>query len=120
MEGTITRRRLLGRGAAALGAAAVLAPEAALAAPKRTAAYRLDPGAGCCTSCNACRSHDARYLFARKQDIRRAHLGCDCGVVEVPLLFGTWVALYGHPAHMRATEARLDDTRTRAILRTKI
>lgn len=121
MATMVTRRKFLGGGAVAVGgAAAALSPSVALAGPRKRAAYALDPCAGGCESCNACESHAAAMVFARKQDIRRAHLGCDCGVVETALPFGTWVALYGHPEHMRAGEADRRDRRVAAILKTKL
>lgn len=118
MSGTVTRRAFIGGGAAAVVA---LSPAVALAAPRQRAVYRLDPTCGgACTSCHACVSHAAAMIFASKQDIRRAHTGCDCVVVEGALPFGTWVALYGHPEHTRAVEADRRDRRVQAILQTKL
>ncbi len=107
----LTRRTFVAGGAAAAGTVAW--PLTALAAPKTASIYRLETGCGdgSC-ACAACRSHDAHSLFptSKAADGNRAHPGCNCLIRKGTIGYGTSVALFGDPAHLRAYRV---DTRAR-------
>ena len=103
MERLVTRRGFLARGAALAGVLAL--PARVFAAPKTTAVYRLETGCGHARcACNACFFHDANSLFptAKAANGNRAHIGCNCLIRKGSLDYGTYVALFGNPAHLRA------------------
>ncbi len=106
MERLLTRRRFLAGGAAV--ASALAYPARLLAAPKRSDIYKLDTGcgAGSC-ACAACVGHAANGLFpsAKAAGGNRAHAGCNCVVTKGSIDYGTYVALFGNPAHPRAYRA---------------
>lgn len=121
VEGLLTRRAFLVRGAAVTGALAF--PHVALGDPKTIAVYRLDPrdskcGGGKC-ACNACISHDANSLFptAEAANGNRAHTGCNCRIVQGSLHYGTYVALFGNPRHLSSYRADLRSARNQAVLK---
>jgi hypothetical protein len=103
MERRLTRGRFLAGGAAVAGALAW--PARLLAAPKTTAIYRLETGCGdgSC-ACGACRRHDRYSLFpsSKAANGNRAHVGCNCLISKGSIDYGTYVALFGNPAHLRA------------------
>jgi hypothetical protein len=113
-ETALTRRGLLASGAAAAGALAV--PAVARAKPKTQAVYKLVPNGG---TCRACRRHDAASLFptAKAADGNRAHIGCNCFVVQGTIDYGTFVALFGAPGDLRSYRADLRSTRNRAVVK---
>ena len=124
MTGLLTRRGLLGRGAA--GLAAVAFPglaSARRAAPKTAAVFRLDPRSERCGggvgACAACVAHDANSVFPSIKAAKgnRAHNGCDCCVVAGTLEYGTYVALFGNPDHLKRYRADRRDHRTQAVLK---
>lgn len=99
------RRRFVTAGLLAVGGALVAGP-AALAAPKTRTVFKLDPGcAGC--SCNACEKHAAAKLFADVSAVRRAHLGCNCAIVQGELHDGTYKALFAHGAEVDRRNVRV-------------
>jgi hypothetical protein len=108
---SLTRRRFVVGGAAAAGALAW--PAGMLGAPKTAEIYRLETGCGdgAC-ACTACRSHDRYSLFptSKAADGNRAHVGCNCLIRRGSIEYGTYVALFGNPAHLRAYRV---DTRAR-------
>ena len=104
------RRRFVTAGLLAVGGALVSGP-AALAAPKTRTVFKLDPGcAGC--SCQACESHAEAKLFGDVAAVRRAHVGCNCAIVQGELAKGTYTALFAHGLEVDRRNAR-----TRSILR---
>lgn len=111
---TLTRRRLLASGAAAAGALAV--PAVARARPKTQPVFKLVPND---PTCQACRNHDAASLFPSAKAARgnRAHIGCNCNVVEGSMDYGAYVALFGNPDELRSYRADLRSTRNQAILK---
>jgi hypothetical protein len=119
MERVLTRRRFVAGGVAAAG---VLAwPARLMAAPKTTAVYRLQicsPG-GNCAACQACVHHDAYSLFPshKAADGNRAHVGCNCGIGEGSMEYGTYVALFGNPAHLRSYRVDMRWRWVQAILK---
>jgi hypothetical protein len=104
MEGLFTRRVFLVRSAVVAGALAL--PARTLARTSRTTAvYKLDTGCGqgAC-ACNACFYCDSNSLFPTRKaaDGNRAHIGCNCTIVEGSLHYGTYVALFGKPKELVA------------------
>jgi hypothetical protein len=123
MTGVLTRRGLLGRGAAALAALAVPGlASARRTSPKTAAVFRLDPRSERCGgglgSCAACVGHDAHSLFPsmKAANGNRAHNGCDCCIVAGTLHYGTFVALFGNPDQPTRYRADTRDHRTKAVL----
>jgi hypothetical protein len=124
MTGLLTRRGLLGRGAAGVAALAFPGLAAARKAkPKTAAVFGLDPRSERCGggvgACAACVAHDANSVFPSMKAAKgnRAHNGCDCCVVEGTLDYGTYVALFGNPDHLKRYRADLRDHRTQALLK---
>jgi hypothetical protein len=124
MTGLLTRRGLLGRGAAGLAALAFPGLASARKVGAKTAAvFRLDPRSERCGgglgSCAACAAHDAYSLFpsTKAANGNRAHNGCDCCVVAGTLHYGTYVALFGNPDHLTRYRADTRDHRTQALLK---
>jgi hypothetical protein len=122
MESKLTRRRFLAAGGAVLGVLAF--PLRALAATKTHDLYKLTPcppgktsGKPC--SCHACVVHDANSLFpsSKAADGNRAHINCNCSIVKGTLDFGTYVALFGNPGHLRSYRADLRSRNVQAILK---
>jgi hypothetical protein len=115
---TLTRRSLLVR---AGGAGALLAfPALAAAQPKTVSVFKLDTGCGdgAC-ACAACKAHDANSLFpsGKTANGNRAHVGCNCVVVEGTLDRGAYIALFGDPDRLRVYRADRRDRKTAAVLR---
>ena len=121
-ERTITRRGLLARGAALIGAVAVPAacggggsslsrttPTTTTAADERLTVYRLNVGtAGCSSrgtcSCKACAKHAENKVFATSEaaNANRAHRYCNCVVGQAGTLpRATYVELFGEPTSIR-------------------
>jgi hypothetical protein len=122
-EQTLTRKRFLVAGAGALGALAV--PPAVRAAapakapappPKQQPVFKLVASGHVC---KACRKHDANSLFptAKAANGNRAHVGCNCPVVEGTMDFGTFVALFGNPKKLESYRADLRSARNQAVLK---
>jgi hypothetical protein len=125
MKERLTRGGLVARGAVVVGAAAVPALAHAKPAPasaKTVAIYRLDPDSSKCGggngACNACVLH-ANTIFptAKAADGNRAHPGCDCCIVGGSLEYGTYVALFGNPDHLRSYRADPRTPRVRTLLK---
>ncbi|MGE5272901.1 MAG: hypothetical protein ACM3QU_03895 [Verrucomicrobiota bacterium] len=111
---TLNRRRLLASGAAAAGALAI--PTVARAKPKTQSIFKLVANGA---TCRACLSHDAASLFptAKAANGNRAHVGCNCTVVQGSIDYGTFVALFGDPHELRSYRADLRSTRNEAIIK---
>jgi hypothetical protein len=105
------RRAFVTSGLAAVGTA-LLSGSAALAAPKTRTVFLLDPGTCGTCACSACKKHAANKLWGDVSKIRRAHKGCNCGVVQKQLHEGTYNALFG-----RNAEADRRRNRDAAVLR---
>lgn len=118
MDRLVTRKGFIAAGGAVAGALTL--PARMFAASKTTDVYKLDTGCGhgrC--ACNACFYHDTYSLFpsAKAANGNRAHVGCNCLIRKGSIDQGTYVALFGNPAHLRAYHV---DTRwpwVRAILK---
>jgi hypothetical protein len=124
MRGPVTRRALLARGGA-LAAAVLATPRLAFAAPGAATTakvYKLTPcglGQTSPCSCRACIAHDANSLFPSEKaaDGNRAHIGCDCSILEGTLHNGTYVALFGNSDHLRNYRADLRSPRVQELLK---
>jgi hypothetical protein len=118
MDRLLTRRSFIAGGATVAGALAV--PARLLAGPKTTDVYKLDTGCGhgSC-ACNACFYHDMYSLFPswKAANGNRAHIGCNCLIKKGSLDYGTYVALFGNPAHLRSYRADTRWTWVQAILK---
>jgi hypothetical protein len=114
VETTFSRRRLVASGAAAVGALAL--PSVGRAARKSQPVFKLVPNGA---TCRACLHHDGPSLFptAKAANGNRAHIGCNCRIVQGVADFGTFVALFGNPGDLRAYRADRRSTRTQAILK---
>jgi hypothetical protein len=126
MKEQLTRGGFVARGAAVVGAVAVSGlarVKAASASAKTIAVYRLDPHSENCGgnkgACKACVQHDANSVFptAKAADGNRAHFGCDCCVIAGTLEYGTYVAVFGNPGHLRSYRADLRSPRVRTLLK---
>jgi hypothetical protein len=90
----LTRRRLIGSGAAAVTALVVgpFGPTRVAHAAGPVGTFALDPTqggtctTGSCVTCQACQLHAANKLFqtAEAADLGRAHPGCLCSVIAGP------------------------------------
>jgi len=100
--------------------AAVLAqPSRLLAASKSTDVYRLDTGCGngSC-ACNACFGHtNSLFPTAKAANGNRAHIRCNCLIQKGSIDNGTYVALFGNPAHLRSYRVDIRWPWVRAILK---
>jgi hypothetical protein len=117
-EQTLTRKKLVVTGAGAVGALAI--PRVARAGapkPKQQPVFKLVPNGH---TCNACQKHDTNSLFptAKAANGNRAHIGCNCSVVEGTMDYGTFVALFGNPKRLESYRADLRSARNRAVLKT--
>jgi hypothetical protein len=120
-ETTITRKRLLATGAGAVGALAIPpavrgAPSAKSSTLKQQSVFKLVRNGA---TCKACANHDASSLFptAKAANGNRAHVGCNCLVVEGTMDFGTFVALFGNPNKLESYRADLRSARNQAVLK---
>jgi hypothetical protein len=116
-EKALTRRRFVVTGAAALGSAAVPAlARGGLAAAKTQPIYKLVRNG---PTCHACLHHDLNSLFPTRKAANgnRAHVGCNCTIVEGRIDFGTYVALFGNPERIESYRADLRSGRTRAVIK---
>jgi hypothetical protein len=127
----ITRRRLLASGAAAATTAAF--PAIALGHGRKTRlVYKLDPEWGAddphcprkerqktrsCHACNACHRHARNKLWSSGAAIERAHLGCKCEVVAVPIPKEVFTFLFGPENHPLRSEVDRRDTWVHRALR---
>jgi hypothetical protein len=117
-EKTLTRQKLLVTGAGAVGALAI--PRVARGgAPKpkqQQPVFKLVPNGH---TCKACEKHDTSSLFptAKAANGNRAHVGCNCSVVEGTMDYGTFVALFGNPKKLESYRADLRSARNRAVLK---
>jgi hypothetical protein len=127
MKERLTRGGFVARGAVVVGGVAVpgLARVGrAAAAPGTRTVYGLDPDGNCAGNddgfCKACANHAANSVFptAKAADGNRAHIGCNCCVVEGKLEHGKYVALFGNPRHeLRSYRADLRSNRVKGILK---
>lgn len=120
-EAALTRKRFLATGAGAVGALAVPQVARAGGSPatskaKQQAVYKLVPNGH---TCRACVNHDDKSVFPSRKaaDGNRAHIGCNCKIVEGTLDYGTFVALFGNPAHLESYRADLRSARNQAVLK---
>ena len=120
-EAALTRKRLLTTGAGALGALAV--PRVArgggpppAANPKQQPVFKLVPNGH---TCKACGNHDSKSIFpsAKAANGNRAHIGCDCKIVQGTIDYGTFVALFGNPKHLESYRADVRSARNQAVLK---
>jgi hypothetical protein len=113
-ETTLNRRRFVASGVAAAGALAI--PTVARGKPKTQPVFKLVPNGA---TCHACMRHDIASLFptAKAANGNRAHIGCNCTVVQGSIDHGTFVALFGDPNELRSFRADLRSTRNRAIIK---
>jgi hypothetical protein len=113
-ETTLSRRRFVTSGAAAAGVLAL--PAVARAGKKTQPIFKLVPNGATCASCG---KHDGASLFptAKAADGNRAHIGCNCNIVQGTIDYGTFVALFGNPKDIRSYRADRRSTRTQAILK---
>ncbi len=118
-EQALSRKRFLAAGAGAVGALAV--PTIARAGgpsaqAKQQAVYKLVPNGH---TCKACANHDSKSIFpsAKAANGNRAHVGCNCKVVEGTMDYGTFVALFGNPTHLEGYRADLRSARNQAVLK---
>lgn len=111
---TLNRRRLLASGLAAAGALAI--PTVASGKPKTRPVFKLVPNGA---TCRSCLKHDRASLFptAKAGNGNRAHIGCNCTLVQGSIDYGTFVALFGDPNDLRSYRADLRSTRNRAIIK---
>jgi hypothetical protein len=118
MERVFTRRGFLARAGAV--AAALALPLRAFAAPKTTPIYKLDTGCGngSC-ACNACFDYDTHSLFPTQKaaDGNRAHIGCNCLIVQGSIQSGAYVSLFGDPNHLANYRVDTRSPRVQALLR---
>jgi hypothetical protein len=64
-------------------------------------------------------NHDRWSLFPTRKAANgnRAHIGCNCCIVEGTIGLGTYLALFGNPKRLESYRADLRSARTRAILK---
>src|SRR5438874_8813903 len=118
----INRNRFLATSAGAVGALAV--PQLGRAGgkptpappPKQQPVYKLVPNGH---TCKACATHDTQSIFptAKAANGNRAHIGCNCNVVQGTMDFGTFVALFGNPKKLESFRADLRSARNQAVLK---
>lgn len=116
-ERTLTREKLLVTGAGAVGALAL--PRVArggVPKAKQQLVFKLVPNGH---TCKACQKHDTNSLFpsAKAANGNRAHVGCNCSIVEGSMDYGTFVALFGNPKRLESYRADLRSARSRAVLK---
>ena len=111
MAGKLTRRTFLARAGSLIAAALI---PAACGGKKTSASTAVDTGgsgsvpvyllstsdakcSGTACACGACQKHAANKLFASREaaDTGRAHVHCNCTVVEGTLSPDRWRALFG-------------------------
>jgi hypothetical protein len=120
-ERALDRKRFLTAGAGAVGALAV--PQLAHAGgPPAQAKAKLQPVFKLAPNghtCKACAQHDAQSIFptAKAANGNRAHVGCNCAIVQGTIDYGTFVALFGNPARLESYRADLRSSRNQAVLR---
>jgi hypothetical protein len=111
VAGTLTRRTFLARAGSLIAAAAIPIACGGKKTSASTAVSTGDSGSvpvyllstsdskctGTTCACGACQKHAANKLFASREaaDSGRAHVHCNCTVVEGTLSPGRWQALFG-------------------------
>jgi len=114
VAGRLTRRTFLARAGSLIAAALI---PAACGGKKTSASTAVDTGgsgsvpvyllstsdakcSGTACACGACQKHAANKLFASREaaDTGRAHVHCNCTVVEGTLPPDRWRALFGDQA----------------------
>ena len=123
-EQQICRKQFLA--GAAIGVAGVALPAVARAAGKtRRPVFRLSPSAGICDgprgtcACKACYGHTNKlFPSISAADGNRAHPYCNCGIETAAMIpYGTWVALFGNPRHIRRSSVDLRHRNVAEILK---
>jgi hypothetical protein len=114
-EQALSRKTFLATGAGAVGALAVPTLARAAGTPKQQPVYKLKPNGH---TCKACATHDANTIFpsAKAANGNRAHIGCNCTIVQGTIDFGTFVALFGNPKQLESYRANLRSARNQAVL----
>jgi hypothetical protein len=131
VAGRLTRRTFLARAGSLIAAVALPVACGGKKASTSTAVttsahavpvYLLSTSDPKCTgtacACSACQKHAANKLFASREaaDTGRAHVHCNCTVVEDVLSPDRWRALFGDPARPdRLAVDRRDQRVARAL-----